>query len=83
MVFGFWTRGNPPQAFWLPPPPTPSSPAAPPPFARSNYIIWRRNEITLQAKARRMLYCSRNCQLKSNTWNAEAQLERALEPDHG
>lgn len=44
---------------------------------RGNYIIWRWNESTLQAKVSEMLYCSRNCQLKSNTWNAEAQLKQS------
>lgn len=45
-----------------------------------NYIIWRWNESTLQAKVSEMLYCSRNCQLKSNTWNAEAQLKQPSPP---
>lgn len=38
-----------------------------------NYIIWRWNESTLQAKVSEMLYWSRNWQLKSNTWNTEAR----------
>lgn len=47
---------------------------------RGNYIIWRWNESTLQAKVSEMLYCMRNCQLKSNTWNAEAQLKQPFLP---
>lgn len=50
---------------------------------RGNYIIWRWNESTLQAKVSEMLYCSWNCQLKSNTWNAEAQLKRPSPPWQG
>lgn len=47
---------------------------------QGNYIIWRWNESTLHAKVSEMLYCSRNCQLKSNTWNAEARLKQPHYP---
>lgn len=50
---------------------------------RGNYIIWRWNESTLQAKVSEMLYCSRNSQLKSNTWNTEAQLKQPSPPWQG
>lgn len=46
-----------------------------------NYIIWRWNESTLQAKVSEMLYCLWNCQLKSNTWNT--QLKQPPPPMQG
>ena len=62
-----------------------SSPAPSRQGQRGNYIIWRWNESTLQAKVSEMLYCSQNCQLKSNTWNTEARLKTAspLLPETG
>lgn len=55
-----------------------ASPLQPPARSgrRGNYIIWSWNESTLQAKVSEMLYCSWNCQLKSNTWNTEARLKQ-------
>lgn len=46
-----------------------------------NYIISRWNESSLQGNVSEMLYCSQNCQLKSNTWNAEAQLKQTSPPN--
>lgn len=39
--------------------------------------FWRWNESTLQASESEMCYCSRNCQLKSNIWNAKDRFKQS------